>query len=155
MSLVTDFLNSNIVAMSRFPGSTSYGDYSGKGPEFHSDAVISMTESEDGDHEFVVLRFALFESADGHLEANLRLLFDYSREEGTPDECSLPFHKDDSLIVTVMRYLAIYDVDEPLSGEALNLVRALDVMKQKFAGTILFQYPPATLAASSGSRVLQ
>lgn len=156
MSLVTDFLNSNIVAMSRFPGSVSYGEFADKGPEFHSDAVISMTESEDRDHEFVVLRFALFASPDGHLEANLRLIFDYYRGgDREQDEFSLPFYADASLVTTVRRYLVLHDVEEPLAGESLRLVQALDAMKEKFSDTILFQYPPATVSEPQGKRVFQ
>lgn len=157
MSLVSDFMNQNIQLMSRFPGSPSYGDYAGRGPELHLDAVLSMSElDEEGVAEFVVLRFMLSESSDGHLQAELRMLFDYNRgEDGGTDEFALPFFADSSLAVTVARYMALHDVDEPLTGEGLRLAHAIDILKDRFSDTIMFQYEPHLIPESFTSRVLQ
>jgi len=138
MSLVIDFFNRNMLKMAGFPGSTSHGHHADRGVEFHSDCVVSMEASgNEGGHDFVVLRFALFENKDGFLEANLCLIFDYDEDESS-DVFYLPFTDGVAIEETVRSYLITNFVEEKLAGEGLALAQDINSFKKRFSNEIAF-----------------
>lgn len=146
MSQVIDFLNTNIRFMSRFPGTPSHGNFSDRGVEFHSDAIISMEESGEGEYDFIVLRLELFVNQNGDLESTVKLIFDSPANEDS-SEFWIPMNEAQSFEQTILAYLASCGITEELDGDGLALARGIDLLKHHFSGVIEFTTHARKLAA--------